>query len=168
LGPAGLIAAAFAAGVAIGMFVDKLFGISDKLGDYFSKQKWFQKLVGAEINEEEALASNQSGSQAKAERRRLGLGGYKEGEATVTPIKAYALGGQVEETGLAYLHQGETVVPSSSSKDFSDGTTKEMLTVLKDIRYSGVSQIDFLRRQIDELRGLKNQSIDSILQLEVA
>lgn len=120
------------------------------------------------ISKREMEVSDQSGFQAKVWRREQGIGGYKIGETKVTPIKAYALGGQVEETGLAYLHQGETVVPSSSSKDFSDGTTKEMLTVLKDIRYSGVSQIDFLRRQIDELRGLKNQSIDSILQLEVA
>jgi hypothetical protein len=170
-GPAGLIVTTFLTAYSIGKYVDSLLGVSNKLGGSLSKQKWFQKLVGAKINEEETVASNQRGSQAKAERRRLGLGGYKEWEEkpTVTPIKSYKSGGVVDKTGLAYLHQGESVISNNFEVGAFSGVGKEMLVVLKDIRGFNRDTLYSLKdKPRTEINSLQSSILSNIFQLGVA
>lgn len=144
LGAAGLVAAAAAAGYAIGMFVDKLFGISDKIGSWLG-EKMTVKLTAAD------KAQLEAGQRAKAERHGV-------------TVPKLAEGGMVESTGLAIVHSGETFIPKQfRENNLSEQTGKDMIFIMRQM--SGIMAQGF-GRVVDGLAGEGDPTtLDAILRM---
>jgi len=67
-----------------------------------------------------------------------------------SPIRYYQFGGLVEETGLAYLHRGETVIPAGKGATYIDNSTIHIhATIANDY------DVERLADKLDEIRRRK-------------
>jgi len=68
-----------------------------------------------------------------------------------SPVKYYQFGGLVEETGLAYLHRGETVIPAGGSSSLFNDYSR--ITIYASI--GSDYDVDRLADRLDEIRKRK-------------